>query len=148
MTTASTTPRLLVVDDDEAVRLRLVEAFELDGYGATGAEDLATARTALRSQECDLVLLDVNLPDGAGYELMRELRAGTLRPAERSLVELPVVMVSGRGAEVDRIRGFECGCDDYVTKPYSFGELRGRVAAVLRRGTPASGEDLLDLGEL
>lgn len=140
--------RLLVVDDDDAVRLRLVDAFELDGYAATGAEDLASARRELQSGEWDLLLLDVNLPDGAGYELLRELRAGTLRSAERSLAGLPVVMVSGRGAEHDRIRGFECGCDDYVTKPYSFGELRGRVAAVLRRGQPLETNAPLDLGEL
>lgn len=142
------TARLLVVDDDDAVRLRLVDAFELDGYSAAGAEDLAAAREQLRSGEWDLVLLDVNLPDGAGYELLRELRAGSLRPAERSLAELPVVMVSGRAAEFDRIRGFEFGCDDYVTKPYSFGELRGRVAAVLRRDRPAGAHDPLVLGEL
>ncbi|MBJ7355301.1 MAG: response regulator transcription factor [Thermoleophilaceae bacterium] len=140
--------RLLVVDDDEAVRLRLVDAFALDGYVAEGVEDLASARRELRSHEWDLVLLDINLPDGAGYELLRDLRAGNVRPAERSLAELPVVMVSGRAAEFDRIRGFEFGCDDYVTKPYSFGELRARVAAVLRRERPAEDHDPLELGEL
>lgn len=148
LSTSSGPPRLLVIDDDDAVRLRLVEAFMLDGYFAEGAEDLDTARQHLRSGDCNLVLLDVNLPDGAGYELLRELRSGKLRPAERSLAQLPVVMVSGRAGEFDRIRGFEFGCDDYVTKPYSFGELRGRVAAVLRRGAPPASEDPLDLGEL
>lgn len=147
-TRSNQVPRLLVVDDDEAVRLRLVDAFALDGYDAAGAEDLAAARHELRMREWDMVLLDVNLPDGAGYELLRELRAGTLRLVERPLAELPVVMVSGRTSEVDRIRGFEFGCDDYVTKPYSFGELRGRVAAVLRRGMPPEANDPLDLGEL
>lgn len=148
LSAASGPPRLLVIDDDDAVRMRLVEAFTLDGYLADGAENLESARRLLRSGDCNLVLLDVNLPDGAGYELLRELRSGRLRPAERSLVQLPVVMVSGRAAESDRIRGFEFGCDDYVTKPYSFGELRGRVAAVLRRGAPPTSEDPLDLGEL
>jgi DNA-binding response OmpR family regulator len=140
--------RLLIVDDDESVRARLVDAFELDGYSASGAADLEAARDALSLADFDLLLLDVNLPDGSGYELLREVRAGRVRPAKYSLAALPVVMVSGRGAEHDRIRGFECGCDDYVTKPYSFGELRGRVAAVLRRQGQASVDDVLNLGEL
>ncbi|MFT4048668.1 MAG: response regulator transcription factor [Solirubrobacterales bacterium] len=148
-TTVSATPaRLLVVDDDEAVRERLIEAFELDGYRARGAEDLATAARALTHGRFDLVLLDVNLPDGAGYDLLRDLRAGRVRPSECTLSGLPVVMVSGRSAEFDRIRGFECGCDDYVTKPYSFGELRSRVAAVLRRRNIEPTDDVLSVGEL
>jgi DNA-binding response OmpR family regulator len=140
--------RLLIVDDDESVRARLVDAFELDGYSASGAPDLEAARDALSLADFDLLLLDVNLPDGSGYELLREVRAGRVRPAEYSLAALPVVMVSGRAAEHDRIRGFECGCDDYVTKPYSFGELRCRVAAVLRRQGQPSVDDVLNLGEL
>lgn len=140
--------RLLVVDDDDAVRERLTEAFELDGYHAQGAEDLATATRALTYGRYDLVLLDVNLPDGPGYDLLRDMRAGRVRPSERTLAGLPVVMVSGRSGEFDRIRGFECGCDDYVTKPYSFGELRGRVAAVLRRQRSEPADDVLTLGEL
>ena len=147
-TEARRSGQLLIVDDDDAVRLRLVEAFELDGYGAVGAADLEEARRELRKGACDLVLLDVNLPDGTGYELLRSLRTGKLRPPEHTLAQLPVVMVSGRAAEFDRIRGFEFGCDDYVTKPYSFGELRGRVAAVLRRTTTVEFDDPLILGEL
>jgi DNA-binding response OmpR family regulator len=142
------TRRLLVVDDDDRVRERLVEAFRLDGYAVNGAGDLATARRDLTHGSCDLLLLDVNLPDGSGYDLLRELREGRLRPVERTLAALPVVVVSGRSAEFDRIRAFEFGCDDYVTKPYSFWELRGRVAAVLRRGVPGGAEQALRLDEL
>lgn len=140
--------RLLVVDDDDAVRNRLVEAFTLDGYSAVGAPDLERARRILASVEISLVLLDVNLTDGTGYDLLRSLRSGELRLPERSLATLPVVMVSGRAGEIDRIRGFELGCDDYVTKPYSFGELRGRVTAVLRRQAHIDSDDVLHLGEL
>lgn len=140
---------LLIVEDDDVVRERLVEAFELDGYHARGAGDLSTARKSLTRDGTDLVLLDVNLPDGSGYDLLRDLRSGRLRPVERSLRELPVMMVTGRGAERDRLRAFECECDDYVVKPYSFSELRGRVAAVLRRSRPtATDAEVLDLGEL
>ncbi len=138
----------MVVDDDDAVRERLVEAFKLDGYRSTGAENLQAARAQLEQGGCDLVLLDVNLPDGAGYDLLRELRRGNVGRADQGLSQLPVVMVSGRAGEYDRIRGFECGCDDYVTKPYSFGELRGRVAAVLRRRRNRPFDEVLDLGEL
>lgn len=141
--------RLLVVDDDDAVRERLVEAFKLDGYEAIGGEDLGAARRLLESGgHFDLMLLDANLPDGSGYDFLQEVRAGRVRPPERSLAALPVVMVSGRGGEYDRIRGFERGCDDYVTKPYSFGELRSRVAAVLRRQIQEAPDDILRLGEL
>lgn len=141
-------PRLLVVDDDDAVRERLTEALTLDGYETASAPDLATARERLERGATDLLLLDINLPDGAGYDLLRELRSGRLRSSSRSLAQTPVLLVSGRSAEYDRIRGFECGCDDYITKPYSFGELRGRVAAVLRRQNHPALDDLIDLGEL
>lgn len=141
-------PRLLVVDDDDAVRDLLVDAFGIEGYGARGATSLEGARRHLRSEKCDAILLDINLPDGSGYELLRELRAGFLRSDGRSLSSLPVLMVSGRAGEHDRVRGFEWGCDDYVTKPFSFGELRGRVAAVLRRQSRESLDAVIDLGEL
>jgi DNA-binding response OmpR family regulator len=139
---------LLVVEDDDSIRQTLVEAFELDGYRALGAADLDSARELLGQGVCDVALLDINLPDGCGYDLLRELRSGEIRVDGRSLEQLPVVLVSGRGGEYDRIRGFECGCDDYVTKPYSFGELRGRLAAVMRRQYHRPVAQLIDLGEL
>jgi DNA-binding response OmpR family regulator len=140
--------RLLIVDDDDRVRERLVEALALDGYRTRGAASLAAARFALSGGSSDLVLLDVNLPGGSGYELLRELRSGELQAGGRSLAGLPVMMVSGRSQEHDRIRGFEFGCDDYVTKPFSFGELRARIAVVLRRQRHREVDQLIDLGEL
>lgn len=141
-------PGILIVDDDDNVRERLIEAFKIDNYRPQGAPNLATARRLLEFCVFDLVLLDVNLPDGLGYDLLSEMRSGQLRSAGRALSRLPVMMVSGRSGEFDRIRGFECGCDDYIVKPYSFGELRGRVGAVMRRQQLQPMEDVIDFGEL
>lgn len=140
---------LLVVEDDEFICERIVEGFVLDGLRTAGVADLAGARRRLLLGDVDLVLLDVNLPDGSGYDLLRELRSGTLRATDRSLRGLPVIVVSGRAAEQDRLRAFELECDDYVVKPCSFGELRARVKAVLRRShQPTAADDVIDLGEL
>lgn len=141
-------PRLLVVDDDDRVRERLVDGFTMDDYDASGAGDLAGARAALSHGAVDLVLLDVNLPDGTGFNLLSELRRGKIDAAGRSIANLPVIVLSARSTEADRIRGFERGCDDYVVKPYSFVELRSRVSAVLRRMEIRPHDDLFDLGEL
>jgi DNA-binding response OmpR family regulator len=141
-------PRLLLVEDDEAIRDRLSEAFALDGYSVTDAPDLAAARSRLNRETFDLALLDISLPDGTGYELLRSLRAGEISPDRPAAAETPVVIVSGRCDEIDRVRGFELGCDDYVAKPYSLAELRGRIAAVLRRRRSVCSRPVQDLGEL
>ncbi|MBJ7457607.1 MAG: response regulator transcription factor [Thermoleophilaceae bacterium] len=141
-------PRLLVVETDPAIRDRLIAAFTLDGYDAVAAADFEDARTCLASGAWDLVLLQVAPPDESGYRLLRDLRTGVTATAAETGTTLPVMMISNRGAEHDRIKGFELGCDDWITKPYSFGELRGRVAAVLRRSRPATRNTTRDLGEL
>ncbi|MGH2907370.1 MAG: response regulator transcription factor [Solirubrobacterales bacterium] len=138
--------RILVVEDDAAIKEQLAEGLQLDGHKVFTAEDVASAKRRLRRNELDLVLLDINLPDESGYELLRELRAGSIGDGSKRRV--PVVMLSGRSAEVDRVRGFELGCDDYVVKPYSFGELRGRVGAVLRRARGAAAGDVIEVGTL
>ncbi len=141
-------PRLLIVDDDDNIRERLVEAFTLDDYRAHGVGTIEEARRQLQFSAYDLVLLDINLPDGVGYDLLREMRSGSLHSSGHALSRLPVMLLSARSGEYDRIRGFECGCDDYVVKPYSFGELRGRVAAIVRRQQLRPVDDVLDFGEL
>jgi DNA-binding response OmpR family regulator len=146
--TVTKRPRLLIVDDDDRVRERLVDGFKMDDFVAGGARDLATARAMLSRGETDLVLLDVNLPDGTGFRLLSELRCGDIDAAGRPISSVPVIMLSARGSEDDRIRGFERGCDDYVVKPYSFVELRSRVSAVLRRMEIRPHHDFFDLGEL
>src|SRR5207248_8628077 len=125
--------RILVVEDDPSIRLGLEDTLTAKGYevdvvgkGSDGAERALTGRY-------DLVVLDVMLPDIDGFEVCRRIRSS--RGPER---RVPVIMLSARGAELDRVRGLELGADDYVTKPFSLMELLARVASVLRR---AGGDD-------
>lgn len=140
--------RILVVDDDSSIRARLSEGLEFDGYRVESVEDVGSARRRLMGSSFDLVLLDVNLPDSSGYDLLRELRAGGVSRLTGTSSEVPVLMVSGRAEEVDRVRAFEFGCDDYVMKPFSFAELRGRVAALLRRSRCDSSPDVVRVATL
>ncbi len=118
--------RILVVEDDPSIRMGLEDTLTAKGYevevvgrGVDGAERAASGRY-------DLVVLDVMLPDIDGFEVCRRIRASRAR-------KVAVIMLSARGAELDRVRGLELGADDYVTKPFSLMELLARVASVLRR---------------
>ena len=117
--------RILTVEDDAAIRRGIVDALRYSNYRVLEcAEGIAAAKLAIES--CiDLVLLDVMLPGRDGFTILEELRAA--KPT------LPVIMVTARGAENDRIRGLRHGADDYVVKPFSALELLARVEAVLRR---------------
>jgi two-component system response regulator RegX3 len=119
---------ILLVEDEESITTPLVEAHPRAGFdtevSATAGESLALAERV----KPDLVLLDVMLPDGSGFEVCRELRA-------RSRV--PIIMLTARGEEADRVAGLELGADDYVVKPFSARELVARVRAVLRRAAEA-----------
>lgn len=143
-----TAARILVIDDDKSIRARLIEGLEFDGYRVEAAEDVDTARKRMKSLPFDLVMLDVNLPDSSGFNLLRELRGGAITRLAGTSPEVPVLMVSGRAEEVDRVRAFEFGCDDYVLKPFSFAELRGRVAALLRRSRCDSSPDAVTVQTL
>ncbi|HET6642485.1 MAG TPA: response regulator transcription factor [Gaiellaceae bacterium] len=119
---------ILLVEDEESITTPLVEALRREGFdtavSGTAGESLALAERV----KPDLVLLDVMLPDGSGFEVCRELRA-------RSRV--PIIMLTARGEEADRVAGLELGADDYVVKPFSARELVARVRAVLRRAAEA-----------
>lgn len=132
MIAMSAGPRILVIEDDQAVRLSLRVAFERQGFlvdeAATGSDGLERIQT----QVPDVVILDLMLPDVDGIELFRRLR---------QFSNLPVVMLTARGDEMDRITGLELGADDYVTKPFSPRELIARIRAVLRRGARGSEGD-------
>jgi DNA-binding response OmpR family regulator len=128
-------PRMvLLVEDEETITAPLTEALGREGFRTETAGSLADGLALATSRRPDLVLLDVMLPDGSGFELLRELRSGGLR--------VPVIMLTARGDEADRVLGLELGADDYVVKPFSARELVARIRAVLRRtsavATPAA----------
>ncbi len=122
------TQRILIVEDEVDLVSALAYHLERAGYRTRGAYDAAQARQALQGEEgFDLMLLDLMLPDGFGQDLCRWLR----QQPER--MQLPVIMLTARGSEADRLQSFDNGADDYVTKPFSMCELTARIGAVLRR---------------
>ena len=118
---------ILVVDDEPIVREVVVRYLQRDGYSTLEADDGDQARALLERSDPDLVVLDVMLPGADGLELCRWIRSRS---------ELPVILLTARGEEADRIVGLELGADDYVTKPFSPRELAARVRTVLRRSQP------------
>jgi DNA-binding response OmpR family regulator len=117
--------RILVVEDDPAIRRGLIDALSFAGYATQEASEGAAGLAAALKSECDLLLLDLVLPGRDGLHVLRELRA-----MRRSL---PVIILTARGSEDDRVRGLALGADDYVVKPFSIKELLARIEAVLRR---------------
>jgi two-component system OmpR family response regulator len=122
--------RVLVVDDDPDIRVSIVEALRIGGYDVTGVATGAGTLERCREQSPDLVLLDQMLPDIDGLEICRCLRD------DPATAHIPIVFLTARAAEKDRIRGLAAGADDYVVKPFSTAELVLRIRAVLRRSTP------------
>jgi two-component system, OmpR family, response regulator RegX3 len=120
---------ILMVEDETSITEPLAEALDREGFDTRVAGTVADALTAADEQMPDLVLLDVMLPDGSGYDVARSLR-------ERSKV--PIIMLTARGEETDRVVGLELGADDYVVKPFSAREVAARIRAVLRRAGDAA----------
>jgi len=123
---------ILVVEDDAATRTFLADNLTADGYDVIVADSTRDATRLLETRYPDLALVDVGLPDGCGFDLIRHVREAD-GIASRVDPQTPFIVLSGRAGELDRVRGFDRGCDDYVAKPFSYPELRGRVAALLRR---------------
>lgn len=121
--------RILIVEDDESISLGLKLNLEAEGYLCSVAPDGETGLRRARQASFDLVILDVMLPKMNGFEVVRTLRA------EGGSV--PVIMLSARGGETDKVMGLELGAEDYITKPFGLAELLARVKAALRRGGPA-----------
>src|SRR5215472_18331310 len=133
---------ILVVEDEPAIQELIRVNLEDAGFSVRAAEDAETAYEQIRSALPDLVLLDWMLPGQSGLALARSLR-GDARTRE-----LPIIMVTARGDETDRVAGLEAWVDDYVTKPFSPRELRARIKAVLRRRAPQAAQETLVVGPL
>jgi DNA-binding response OmpR family regulator len=120
--------RVLVVDDDHRVRSQVTWQLEADGFVVFDAGDGLTAMTRIEDDRPDLVVLDLSLPGMSGLDVLRRVRSG-----DGTTASLPIIVLSGRSGETDRIVGLDLGADDYVVKPFSPGELAARVRSVLRR---------------
>jgi DNA-binding response OmpR family regulator len=125
-------PTLLILDDDPVVRTFLADNLTADGYELLIAQTVAEALEQLERGRPDLAVIDVGLPDGSGLELLRAVR-GADGVASRVDPTMPILVLSGCDGELDRMRGFEKGADDYVTKPFAYGELRGVVSRSISR---------------
>ena len=125
-------PTILLVEDDRQTRAFLADHLCADGCDVHTADSIAAAWRTLGEASLDLAIVDLCLPDGSGFDLVRRVR-GADGIASRVNPSLPLIILSGRGSELDRLRGFERGADDFVVKPFSYTELLARVRAVLRR---------------
>ncbi|KMO42431.1 chemotaxis protein CheY [Methylobacterium tarhaniae] len=134
--------RILIVEDEEALTLLLRYNLEAEGFEVDAVARGDEADIRLREQVPDLVLLDWMMPGLSGIELCRRIRA------RRETERLPVIMLTARGEEGDRVRGLATGADDYIVKPFSVPELLARVRALLRRAKPAHVADLLVAGDI
>jgi DNA-binding response OmpR family regulator len=129
---------VVVCEDDPPTLELLCDHLVADRYGVLPAPSASDALRLCRYKAPDLMLLDLALPDAGGLDVLREIREAD-GAAARFNPRLPVIVLTGRGAEEDRVRGLEFGADDYVVKPFSYPELRARIGAVLRRGEERRG---------
>ena len=135
-------PRLMIVEDDEPLVELLRYNFEAAGYAVEAVLHGDEAETRLREAVPDLLILDWMLPGLSGIELCRRLRQ---KPTTQSL---PLIMLTARGEEADRVRGFETGADDYVVKPFSVSELLARANSLLRRAEPTLLAEVITVGDI
>lgn len=135
------TPRLLVVEDDRALRLTLVRTLEAEGYRTTEAYTLRGAQERISARGIDLVILDLGLPDGDGVEAIKTMRAAN------DLT--PVIVLTARSDEASKVRALDLGADDYVTKPFGVAELIARIRSALRHGVQMRGAPaIVEAGDL
>ncbi|MFS4437228.1 phosphate regulon transcriptional regulator PhoB [Paracoccaceae bacterium GXU_MW_L88] len=135
-------PNIVVVEDEDALSHLLSYNLGKEGFDVHTVADGDEALIAIDEERPDLVLLDWMLPNVSGIEICRQIRARS------DMKELPVIMMTARGEEEDRIRGLELGADDYVTKPFSMSELVARIRAVLRRSRPSVASDVATFSDI
>jgi two-component system alkaline phosphatase synthesis response regulator PhoP len=133
-------PRILIVDDEPEIVRGLEDNLKFEGYDTLAATNGADALALAASAAPDLVILDIMMPATSGWDVCRELR--------RQGLDVPIIMLTARGEEIDRVLGLELGADDYVTKPFSLRELLARVRAVLRRPGPRQRSEELRFGDV
>tara|TARA_R110000772_G_scaffold60993_1_gene137462 strand:+ start:3323 stop:4030 length:708 start_codon:yes stop_codon:yes gene_type:complete len=134
--------RVLLVEDEAPIREMLKFVLEQSGYETIEAEDFDVALEKMVEPYPDLILLDWMLPGGSGVQLAKRLKQHEFTR------DIPIIMVTARGEEEDKVRGLDSGADDYVTKPFSPKELVARIKAVIRRVTPTSSDELIEFSGL
>lgn len=140
-------PTVLVCEDDESTLEFLADNLRADRFRVLAALTAQHARALLDRHPCDVLILDVVLPDACGYELCEQIRAGD-GLTERIDPDLPILMLSGRGSDHDRIRGLKRGADDYLVKPFNYAELLARLQGLIRRAHGRRQQGLIRHGKL
>jgi two-component system alkaline phosphatase synthesis response regulator PhoP len=130
--------KILIVEDEPGIAFGLESDLQTEGYEVAVVRDGAEAVLRARADAFDLILLDVMLPNKDGFEVCRELRHGGMRT--------PIILLTAKTQEAEKVMGLDVGADDYVTKPFSPRELRARIRALLRRATPENGEEIYRFG--
>ncbi|GLX63712.1 MULTISPECIES: phosphate regulon transcriptional regulator PhoB [Proteus] len=134
--------RILVVEDETAIREMICFVLEQNGFQPIEAEDYDSALSFLIDPYPDLVLLDWMIPGGSGLQVIKQMKR------ESNTRDIPIIMLTAKGEEEDKVQGLETGADDYVIKPFSPKELVARVKAILRRLSPMSAEDVIEFNGL
>lgn len=145
--TDETTGTILIVEDDEATRNFIADNLNADGYEPILAGDTRDGLRLMESKYPDAAIVDVGLPGGSGLDLVTTVRSAD-GLATRVNPQLPILVLSGHAQELDRLRAFERGCDDFLAKPFSYPELRARLAALVRRAERRGYAGRLRVGEL
>lgn len=129
--------RILIIEDEEPIRIALEDDFLLEGYDVDSASNGIDGLLKAENQEIDLIILDIMLPGMNGFDICKKLRSKN--------IDTPIIMLTAKGQEIDRVVGLEIGADDYVTKPFSPRELQARVKSIFRRMEATSEGNIKDL---
>ena len=138
-TISSMKTRILLVEDEDAISEPLAEHLTKEGFAPEVAATVAQAQASLDRNDPDLILIDVMLPDGDGRDLCRDVRKSS---------DVPIIMLTARGEELDKVLGLELGADDYIVKPFSARELTARIRAIMRRGKPTARLGPIEVGDI